>query len=285
MLNKKMKHNKIKNTGILFELLTRQITVDLMESDSSKAVDIVKKYFKNGTQLGKEYELYKILTETKYSTESRAEALIDAVMGSRKKLNNSTIKREKYNLIKEIRDCYAEKDFFNTKINNYKVLASIYNLFENKEQSIAPDKYVATKYTIVENITADSKTSKTNKTYDYLKKQEKDLRMLAYATLVEKFNKKYSNLTEKQKKLIKEYINNISNTNKLREYVDSEVEKVKDTLKSQIKKVDDKVTQIKLTEVMNQIDGLKKGKVVSDKQVVSMMRYYQLIGEIDNVAN
>ena len=280
-----MKHNKIKNTGILFELLTRQITVDLMESDSSKAVDIVKKYFKNGTQLGKEYELYKILTETKYNTESRAEALIDAVMGSRKKLSNSTIKREKYNLIKEIRDCYNEKDFFNTKINNYKVLASIYNLFTHNEQSIAPDKYVSTKYTIVESITADSKSSKTNKTYDYLKKQEKDLRMLAYATLVEKFNKKYSNLTEKQKKLIKEYINNISNTNKLREYVDSEVEKVKDTLKSQIKKVDDKVTQIKLTEVMNQIDGLKKGKVVSDKQVVSMMRYYQLIGEIDNVAN
>jgi len=285
MLNKKMKHNKIKNTGILFELLTRQITVDLMESDSSKAVNIVKKYFKSGTHLGKEYELYKILTETKYTTESRAEALIDAVMSSRKKLNNSSIKREKYNLIKEIRECYNEKDFFNTKINNYKVLASIYNLFQHKEQNIAPDKYVATKYTIVENITADSKVSKTNKTYDYLKKQEKDLRMLAYATLVEKFNKKYSNLTEKQKTLIKEYINNISNTNKLREYVDSEVEKVKDTLKSQIKKVDDKVTQIKLTEVMNQIDGLKKGKVVSDKQVVSMMRYYQLIGEIDNVAN
>jgi len=285
MLNKKMKHNKIKNTGILFELLTRQITVDLMESDSSKAVNIVKKYFNSGTHLGKEYELYKILTETKYTTESRAEALIDAVMSSRKKLNNSSIKREKYNLIKEIRECYNEKDFFNTKINNYKVLASIYNLFQHKEQNIAPDKYVATKYTIVENITADSKVSKTNKTYDYLKKQEKDLRMLAYATLVEKFNKKYSNLTEKQKTLIKEYINNISNTNKLREYVDSEVEKVKDTLKSQIKKVDDKVTQIKLTEVMNQIDGLKKGKVVSDKQVVSMMRYYQLIGEIDNVAN
>ena len=284
MLNKKMKHNKIKNTGILFELLTRQITVDLMESNSSKAVNIVKKYFKNGTQLGKEYELYKILTETKYNTESRAETLIEAVMDSRKKLSRGSIKKEKYNLIKEIRESYNEKDFFNTKINNYKVLASIYNLFEHKEE-VAPDKYVATKYTIVENITSQSKASKTNKTYDYLKKQEKDLRILAYSTLVEKFNKKYSNLTKKQKTLIKEYINNISNTNKLREYVDSEVEVVKDTLKTQIKKVDDKVTQIKLTEVVNQIDGLKKGKVVSDKQVVSMMRYYQLIGEIDNVAN
>jgi len=284
MLNKKMKHNKIKNTGILFELLTRQITVDLMESDSSKAVDIVKKYFKNGTQLGKENELYKILLETKYGTESRAESLIEAVIESRNKLSNSSIKREKYNLIKEIRDSYNEKDFFNTKINNYKVLASIFNLFQHKEE-VAPDKYVATKYTIVENITSRSKAYKSNKTYDYLKKQEKDLRILAYSTLVEKFNKKYSNLTEKQKTLIKEYINNISNTNKLREYVDSEVEVVKDTLKTQIKKVNDKVTQIKLTEVVNQIDGLKKGKVVSDKQVVSMMRYYQLIGEIDNVAN
>ena len=279
-----MKHNKIKNTGILFELLTRQITVDLMESNSSKAVNIVKKYFKNGTQLGKEYELYKILTETKYNTESRAETLIEAVMDNKKKLSRGSIKKEKYNLIKEIRESYNEKDFFNTKINNYKVLASIYNLFEHKEE-VAPDKYVATKYTIVENITSQSKASKTNKTYDYLKKQEKDLRILAYSTLVEKFNKKYSNLTKKQKTLIKEYINNISNTNKLREYVDSEVEVVKDTLKNQIKKVDDKVTQIKLTEVVNQIDGLKKGKVVSDKQVVSMMRYYQLIGEIDNVAN
>ena len=284
MLNKKMKHNKIKNTGILFELLTRQITVDLMESNSSKAVNIVKKYFKNGTQLGKEYELYKILTETKYNTESRAETLIEAVMDNKKKLSRGSIKKEKYNLIKEIRESYNEKDFFNTKINNYKVLASIYNLFEHREE-VAPDKYAATKYTIVENITSQSKASKTNKTYDYLKKQEKDLRILAYSTLVEKFNKKYSNLTKKQKTLIKEYINNISNTNKLREYVDSEVEVVKDTLKNQIKKVDDKVTQIKLTEVVNQIDGLKKGKVVSDKQVVSMMRYYQLIGEIDNVAN
>ena len=284
MLKNKMKHNKIKNTGILFELLTRQITVDLMESDNSKAVDIVKKYFKHGTELGKEYELYKILAETKYNTETRAETLIDAVTSNRKKLNNTSIRREKYNLIKEIRSCYDEKDFFNTKIINYKVLASIYNLFTHRED-IAPDKYVTTKYTIVENITANSKTSKTNKTYDYLKKQEKDLRILAYSTLVEKFNKKYSNLTKKQKTLIKEYINNISNTNKLREYVDSEVEEVKDTLKSQIKKVDDKVTQIKLTEVMNQIDGLKKGKIVSDKQVVSMMRYYQLIGEIDDVAN
>jgi len=284
MLNRKLGHSKIKNAGILFELLTRQITVDLMESDKSKAVDILKKYFHNKTELGKEYQLYKVLVENKYSSESRAESLIDAVLESRKKLNNSTIKKEKYNAIKEIKECYDIGDFFNARIPNYKVLASIYNVFQTQD-SVQPELYVKSKYTIVENLTINSKPAKKNKTFEYLKKQEKDLRLLAYSTLVEKYNKKYKNLNNEQKTLIKEYINNISNTNKLREYVNTEVDKVKKSLKKQVQTVDDKVTQIKLTEVVNQIDGLKKGKIVSDKQVVSMMRYYQLIEEIDHVAN
>ena len=255
MLNRKLGHSKIKNAGILFELLTRQITVDLMESDKSKAVDILKKYFHNKTELGKEYQLYKVLVENKYSSESRAESLIDAVLESRKKLNNSTIKKEKYNAIKEIKECYDIGDFFNARIPNYKVLASIYNVFQTQD-SVQPELYVKSKYTIVENLTINSKPAKKNKTFE-----------------------------NEQKTLIKEYINNISNTNKLREYVNTEVDKVKKSLKKQVQTVDDKVTQIKLTEVVNQIDGLKKGKIVSDKQVVSMMRYYQLIEEIDHVAN
>jgi len=136
----------------------------------------------------------------------------------------------------------------------------------------------------MENMTHDNVTVKKDKTYDYLKQQEKDLRLLAYQTLVEKFNKKYSNLSEKQKTLLKEYINNISNTNKLREYVDNEINDIKQVLSEKINTVDDKITKIKINEVVNQADSLKKGKVVSDKQVVSLMRYYQLIQEIDNVA-
>ena len=139
------------------------------------------------------------------------------------------------------------------------------------------------KYTIVENITSQSKASKTNKTYDYLKKQEKDLRLLAYGILVEKFNKKYSSLSQSQKKLLKEYINNISNTNSLKELVETETLRVKSKLQSFLPKVDDKVTKIKLKEAINQAETLMKGRIVEDKQVVTLMRYYQLVKELENV--
>ena len=225
-----------------------------------------------------------MLVENKYNAESRAEALIEAVLKSRKKLNNSAIRREKYNLIKTIKESYDVKDFFNARIPNYKVLASISNLFQ-KEDTINPELYVKSKYTIVENMVNTKVKSKRDETYKFLKEQEKDLRLLAYSALIGKFNKKYSNLSERQKTLLKEYINNISNTNNLREYVNGEVDKIKSILVEQVKAVEDQITAIKIKEVTNQIGGLKKGKIVSDKQVESMMRYYQLVEEIHNVKN
>ena len=130
-MSNNQKHNKIKNTGILFELLSRQITVDVMnDTKKSPAVKILKQFFKENSELGKEYQLYKILTEKKYKTRSDAEILIEAVIKNRRKLSNRTLKSEKYNLIKSIKENYEVKSFFNTRINDYKLHASIYTLFE-----------------------------------------------------------------------------------------------------------------------------------------------------------
>ena len=61
------KHNKIKNTGILFELLTRQITVDILNNKkNSSAIKILKKFFNENTELGKENQLYKVLVEINF---------------------------------------------------------------------------------------------------------------------------------------------------------------------------------------------------------------------------
>ena len=117
------------------------------------------------------------------------------------------------------------------------------------------------------------------------RKHEKDLRLLAYGILVEKFNKKYSSLSKTQRKLLKEYINNISNTNSLKEFIESETVKVKKQLQSFAPTVSDKVTKIKLNEAVNQADTLMKGRIVEDKQVVTLMRYYQLVKELKNVKN
>ena len=284
-MSSKTKHSKIRNTGILFELLTRQITVDVLNNDKNgSAAKILKNFFNKNTELGKEYELYRVLTVENYKSETKANHLVNAVINARTKLNESSLKREKYNLIKEVRTNYDINNFFMARIPNYKVNASIYKLFSIKE-STNPKIETESRFTIVENITRKriSDKKKENVMVEGYKKQEKDLRLLAYGILVEKFNKKYSSLSKNQRNLLKEYINNISNTNSLKEFVETETIKVKSKLQSFLPKVSDKVTKIKLKEAINQAETLMKGRIVEDKQVVTLMRYYQLVKELENV--
>jgi hypothetical protein len=284
---RKLKHSKIKNTGILFELLTRQITADVLAGKSTKSVGILKKYFNENTELGKELELYKLLSEKNYTSEVKANDLLNVVIKQRQKLSNSNLRREKYNLISSIKENYNVNDFFNGRIPNYRLLASIYNVFQSEttDEKFKADHIVNSRFTVLEHIThkkVDEKQFKEKVLKEY-SKEDKDLRLLAYQILVDKFNSKYKALDESQRKLLKNYINNISNTNSLREYVDTEVVKIKKELETQLPKVNDKITNIKLTEAINQVENLTKGKIVNEKQVLTLMRYYELIKEIKNV--
>jgi len=283
---KKLKHSKIKNTGILFELLTRQITADVLDGKDSKAVTIVKKYFNENTVLGKELQLYRLLSEKHYNSENKANELLDLVIKSRRKLSSSSIRNEKYNLIKEIKESYQVQDFFSGRISNYKLLASISNVIQSEvtNEEFQPDQVLNSKFTILEHITNKNISGKVkDKVLKEYNKKDKDLRLLTYKILVDKFNKKYKNLDESQKKLLKNYINNISNTNKMREFVDKEVSAVKTELRKHLPKVKDKVTKIKLDEAVKQIGNLTKGRIIEEKQVLTLMRYYELVKEINNV--
>ena len=284
-MSNKVKHSKIKNTAILFELLTRQITVDVLNDKEGEAVGMLKKYFSPKSQLGKEYELYKILNTEKYSSDSKANHLIEAVVKAYKGINKKQLRNDKYNLVKEIKNNYDVNDFFNARIPNYKVYASIYKLFESVYTQ-DPKEETESRFTIIENITKKSISvkKKDKKVLENYKKQEKDLRLLTYTVLVEKFNKKYKKLTESQRDLLRKYIYNISNTNSLKEFIEKESIKIKKQLQSFLPKIDDKVTKIKLTEAINQIGNLLKGRIVEDNQVVALMRYYQLVRELKDVS-
>jgi len=284
---RKLKHSKIKNTGILFELLTRQITADVLAGKSTKSVSILKEYFNEKTELGKELELYKLLSEKNYISEVKANDLLNVVVKQRQKLSNTNLRREKYNLIKSIKENYNVTDFFNGRIPNYRILASIYNVFQSEttNEKFKADHIVNSRFTVLEHVTnkkVDEKKIKEKVLKEYTK-EDKDLRLLAYQILVDKFNTKYKKLDESQKSLLKHYINNVSNTNSLREYVDKEVMTIKKKLDNHLPKVNDKITNIKLTEAINQIENLTKGKIVNEKQVLTLMRYYELIKEIKNV--
>ena len=282
-----VKHNKIKNTAILYELLSRQITVDVLnDTKSPKSVKLFKEFFNKNTELGKEYELYSILLEKKYKNDSHASQLVEAVVKSRRKLSNRRLNNEKYNLIKTIKENYDIKEFFNTRLPNFKIMASVYKLFgtETGKEDFGPVQKTNSLITITEHIVNGKiKKDKTQEIVEEFGNQEKDLRLLSYSLLVDKFNSKYKSLNENQKNLLKEYINNVSNTNSLKEFIDNEVVKIKKALKSLLPKVDDKITKIKLSEAIDYTDSATKGKVVQDKHVVALMRYYELIKEIKNV--
>jgi hypothetical protein len=283
----RVKHSKIKNTGILFELLSRQITVDVMnDNNKSKSVEMLKKFFNENTELGKENQLYQVLLKENYNSSHKAEKLVDAVVKAREKLQNRKLRTEKYNLIKEIKRNYVVEDFFRARIPNYKVYASIYKTFLAETTPVFdPVDEVDSTFSIIEHITRNKVKPRDtdSKVISEFKKEDKDLRLLSYQLMVDNFNGKYKSLNSMQRNLLKEYVNNISNTNKLREFINNEVVKIKQILNKILPRVTDDITKIKLTEAIKQTDSLAKGKIVKDKQVVALMRYYELIKELHNV--
>jgi hypothetical protein len=288
---KKIKHSKVKNTGVLFELLVRQITLEVLNGDKTEnAKNIVREFFAAGTELNKELRLYDLLLKEKYNSESKAEMFVDTVSQAHSKLNEAKLSKEKYNLIKQINEKFELEQFLSSPITNYKVLASIYKVFESKKSQNYDIKDVFnSKITLIENIIArpSTKTNKIedNKLIETYKQQDKDLRLLTYKILVETFNKKYTNLDSKQKNLLKEYINNISNTSKFKDYISIELPNIVSELKAIKAKISDKVTTIKLSETISVLEKMKMGKSVSDNQVSSIMLSYELIKELKSKVN
>ena len=278
----KVKHSKYKNTGILFELLTRQLTADTITGNQSKVLSFLKKYFNSKTELLKEYKIYHTLATKKYEKDSQATMLIEELIKAHERLNKSQLRREKYNLIKEIKDNYNVNDFFKSKITNYKIMASSFNLLENKEAT--PLSIVNSKVTLLEHITEKPKkeTKKITVLENY-NKQDKDTRLLTYKVLLEKFNNKYSGLEENQKRLLKEYVNNVSNSPSLKSYINKEIKKLKKDITSYSKKVDDKAVAIKLKETRDMIKTLCKKSSVHDDNVINLLNYYELVNELKTI--
>ena len=286
---KKIKHSKFKNTGFLFELLTRQITLEVINGTEEKAKNIMAEFYGKGSELAKELRLFNLLINEKYSTNDKAEKFINAILEAHSKLEYKKLQREKYNLVKSIKENFELIDFLSSPVTNYKVLASVHKIFEAKKLDVLNVKEVFNaKETLIEHISISSNKNQnsipeTDKLVEEYKKQEKDLRLLTFKILTESFNKKYTNLNESQKGLWREYINNVSNTSKFNEYFESELIKTITELHSMYKGMKDKITKIKLRETINVIKKQKIGKKITDEQVSSLMMSYELIKEIKNV--
>ena len=282
----KIKHSKFKNTGILFELLVRQIASDTISGADSAAIGLVKKYFSK-SELHKEHKLYQALVSTKALTEGKAESLINATLEISSRLNRSALRKEKYNLIKDIRESYGIEEFFKSKINNYSQYAAAYNLIEahNSLEFVEPSQVIENKVTLLEHITRKevSKEDVKDRVLEEYAKMDKGTRILAYKMLLEKFNEKYGDMSPAQKTVLKEYINNISDTGKLREFVNESYTAIKSQIVQLSKTVVDKTIQIKLNEVATFLKPLDKNQSVKDDNIIALLQFHQLIDELKSV--
>ena len=281
-----IKHSKYRNTGILFELLVRQTTSDLLNNQDSKAVKILKKHFTN-TELGKEYSLYTAFVTSPKLSEARAEILISTILEQYKKLSHDTLSQAKYNLIKEIKKNYNLEDFFKAKIENYKPYASVYTLFESQNSPNSDTKQIIlNKINLLEHITQDSikDIQAPQSMVQELMNEDKEIRLLTYKLLVEKFNKKYQGLSERQKDILKEYVSSISDSSNLRKFLNAKLKEIKQELIEQTEKVHDKVTKIKAEEVIKFIKPLKEGIAIKDETITGLLQYCELIDELKRVS-
>ena len=274
---KKIKHSKLKNTGVLFELLVRQVAVDTMNNKNSPSILILNKFFKGSTELSQELKLYQSLQEETFVTESKAQKFVEAVITARKSLNETLLKKEKYNLIREIKNRFNIEEFFKSRVANYKIHASTYNIFEHSEAD-DPAMYVRNKFIICEHVQQKKSKSEVNPS---LMSEDKDIRILASKIVIDKFNEKYSNAFDsKQKTILREFINNVTNSEKLKKYVISETKSIQHQLSELKTTVVSKVTHIKINEVSKLLTQLQKKHIIEDKDVLTMLRYYELINEI-----
>ena len=282
----KIKHSKFKNTGILFELLVRQIASDTVSNKDSAAIELVKKYFSK-SELAKEYKLYQALITPKNLSEAKAETFVNSTLEASLRLNKTALRKEKYNIIKEIREHYDLEEFFKAKISNYKQYAAAFNLIEahNSLEFTEPQQIIDNKITLLEHITRKeiNKEGVKDRVMEEYTSMDKGTRILAYRMLLEKFNSKYATLSDKQKGVLKEFINNISNTTKLREFVNSNFKSITEEITALIPTISDKTTQIKLAEVITLLHPLDKTQNVKDENIISLLQYHQLIDEIKSV--
>jgi hypothetical protein len=281
-----IRHSKFKNTGLLFELIVRQITADTLSGKESKATNILKKFFFK-TELGKEYKLYETLFKHKNLTEGKAEIVINSVIDSSKSLNRGILKRQKYNLIKEITKHYNVEEFFKTKIPHYKTYAALYTLIEifNSETLSNPNQIIENKIAILENITLKSidKQKVEDNLITEFKTYDKDLRILTYRVLLEKFNGKYESLNNNQKTVLKEFINSVDSTPKLKDFYNTKINEIKKELNVLNKSTTDKTIKIKINEISNFLVPFTKSDKIKNDDLVNLLQYYELLEELHKV--
>ena len=283
----RIKHSKYKNTGLIFELLVKQIAADTLSKRDSPALTVLRKFYTGNTTLVREFKLYDFVLKNKGVGSKKAESILSTIVEISRKLDTASLNKQKYGVIKELKSHYDLEEFFSIKVESYKPLAAHYCLMEaqNTAGLVDLDVFVDNKTTILEHLT-QSKTADgqvKNALIEEYSKYDKDLRLLTYKILLEKFNDQYKDLLPEQKNILKEFIISVNSSTRLRNVVNEEMTKLQTQISKLKNNITDKVVKIKLEEIQKVIVPIKNTQKVDDNHLVSLMQYYELVNELKNL--
>ena len=280
----RIKHSKYKNTGLIYELLVKQIAADTLSKRESPALSVLRKFYTGNTALVKEFKLYDFILKNKGVGSKKAESVLSTIVEISRKLDANSLKKQKYELIKELKSHYDLEEFFSIKVESYKPLAALYCLMEAQATSglVDLDIFVDNKTTILEHLTQSKLSNKAvaETLIEEYSKYDKDLRLLTYKILLEKFNDQYKDLLPEQKNILKEFIVSVNSSTRLRNVVNQEMVKLQEEISTLKENVADKVVKIKLEEIQKAITPIKNTQKVEDNHLVSLMQYYELVNEL-----
>ena len=280
----KIKHSKFRNTGLIFELLVKQIASDTLNNKDSEAISIIKKNFTNKSTLSKEYKLYEFISRNRNVSQSKAEAIVSTITEVSRKLDQKVLKKQKYDLISDIKESYNLEEFFAIQIRDYKPFAALYCLLEaqNNNNLVDPQMLINNKTTILEHLTSQPQVEEDVKDtlVEEYSRYDKDLKLLTFKILLEKFNDKYKDLLPEQKRILKEFITSVNSGTRLRNIVNKEFEILSSIVNELTSRVDNQVVKIKLDEVSKAIKPVSNKERIDDNHLVKLMQYYELVNEL-----
>lgn len=275
-----MKHNKKRNVGIIYELLLKYISKNILEGnkvEAKKATRIVESRFKKGTELYKEFRLYNALASTKITnTHTIASILTEAKNAARNRINEKKLEKEKSNLIRDI-NYNLEKSFYFQNVDNYRELGTI-NLAINEWRKANPDikKLVNFETQIAERMFEKEENVLVKENLDSSHSDRLVLKLMT-----EKFNKFYGeNLSKEQRKIVENYVFYSGNSKeKLKNFFKSKKQESLDLLEDFEIKSENKYLLEKVDNVKTKIRDLNESNI-DDETVVKFLILSKMINEI-----
>lgn len=275
------KHSKLKNTGVLYELLTRQVAVDIINSKPPVALNLIKRFFNKNSELAKEYSIYQSIINNRGLDATKSSVLLESIKDSYSSINTKKIQEEKYRLIEEINKSY-DNNFWSARVDSYKLHASVFHLLEsiNGSQFSDPLKLAESKLTIMEHLMETKEKTEIDTILEDYRKYNDVQRKYIFQQMSSHVQKRLANMNTAQRNFMLDYMT-FGTGVKMTAIINENIDRLKKQLLEHSYSADDP-TRVKLKEVVHQLNHIKSNRA-NDADIIRILEHMDLVDELNNI--